>query len=279
MLIEGSGTIDTAVERQPTPFGCTLIRVSRRARTIAPTLVRGQGDLPSLVGHADVVVLCLRLTGQPQRLFDARLLKRMKDQALLVNVGRRGIVGFRRHCEGNSLRTAQGGARYHRARAAAPCSPSAGRSEGSDSASCHSMHRGPSVARGRVPGAWIRHVRAGEELEYRVPVTSCRSAEAGLSPPGSRLSVGPCLNHHGRSMETADDLCAETFGRVWCDSLPAQQEDPRQAAAQDPCVDARCSWHPEITTRAGAPAAAGADAARVRAIHGGVWDGSGVGCA
>jgi phosphoglycerate dehydrogenase-like enzyme len=88
VLIVGFGSIGRAVERRLEPFGVTVIGVARRARDG----VHATGELPALVEQADAVVVLTPLTPQTTGLFDAALLARMRDGALLVNAGRGGVV-------------------------------------------------------------------------------------------------------------------------------------------------------------------------------------------
>jgi phosphoglycerate dehydrogenase-like enzyme len=88
ILIAGFGSIGRALERRLEPFGVTVIGVARRARDG----VHATGELPALVGRADAVVVLTPLTAATRGLFDAALLARMRDGALLVNAARGGVV-------------------------------------------------------------------------------------------------------------------------------------------------------------------------------------------
>lgn len=88
VLIAGFGSIGRAVKRRLEPFGVTVIGVARHARDG----VHGTVELPELVGHADAVVVLAPLTPETTGLFDAALLARLRDGALLVNAGRGGVV-------------------------------------------------------------------------------------------------------------------------------------------------------------------------------------------
>jgi phosphoglycerate dehydrogenase-like enzyme len=88
VLIVGFGSIGRAVERRLEPFGVTVIGVARHARDG----VRQTAELPVLVGQADAVVVLAPLTPETTGLFDAALLARMRDGALLLNAGRGGVV-------------------------------------------------------------------------------------------------------------------------------------------------------------------------------------------
>jgi len=88
VLIVGFGSIGEAVRRRLEPFGVTVTGVARRARDG----VHGTDELPSLVGRADAVVVLAPLTPDTEGLFDAALLARMRDGALIVNAGRGRVV-------------------------------------------------------------------------------------------------------------------------------------------------------------------------------------------
>ncbi|MGN6251255.1 MAG: 2-hydroxyacid dehydrogenase [Marmoricola sp.] len=88
VLVVGYGQIGAAIEERLLPFECTITRVARTAREG----VHAVDELPALLPAADVVVLILPGTPETRGLFDADLLGRMKDGALLVNVARGPVV-------------------------------------------------------------------------------------------------------------------------------------------------------------------------------------------
>jgi phosphoglycerate dehydrogenase-like enzyme len=88
VMLVGYGSIAHAVEARLAPFGVTVVRVARTARPG----VHGADELPELVGQADAVVVLVPLTRETRGLFDAALLARMRDGALLVNAGRGAVV-------------------------------------------------------------------------------------------------------------------------------------------------------------------------------------------
>jgi phosphoglycerate dehydrogenase-like enzyme len=88
VLIVGYGQIGAAIEERIRPFEAEVTRVARRARDG----VHAIEDLPDLLPHADVVVLIVPGTDQTAGLFDAAMLARLKDGALLVNVSRGPVV-------------------------------------------------------------------------------------------------------------------------------------------------------------------------------------------
>ncbi|KUO16409.1 2-hydroxyacid dehydrogenase [Streptomyces dysideae] len=88
VLIVGFGDIGAAIEARLLPFEVTLDKVARTARGD----VRAMADLPELVPQADIVILTVPLTADTRHLVDAKFLASMKDDALLVNVARGGVV-------------------------------------------------------------------------------------------------------------------------------------------------------------------------------------------
>ncbi|GHE11307.1 2-hydroxyacid dehydrogenase [Streptomyces alanosinicus] len=93
VLIVGYGSIGAAIEDRLAPFELARVaRVARSERTTARGLVHPLTELPSLLPHADVVILSTPLTQETRGLVDAEFLARMKDGALLVNVARGPVV-------------------------------------------------------------------------------------------------------------------------------------------------------------------------------------------
>ncbi|MQY39450.1 Glyoxylate/hydroxypyruvate reductase B [Streptomyces sp. RB17] len=93
VLIVGYGSIGAAIEDRLAPFELARVaRVARSERTTARGPVHPLTELPSLLPHADVVILSTPLTEQTRGLVDAEFLARMKDGALLVNVARGPVV-------------------------------------------------------------------------------------------------------------------------------------------------------------------------------------------
>jgi phosphoglycerate dehydrogenase-like enzyme len=88
VLVVGFGSIGRALEARLERFGVTVVGVARHARDG----VHAVDDLPELIGQADVVVALAPLTEDTKGLFDAGLLRRMRDGALLVNAGRGAVV-------------------------------------------------------------------------------------------------------------------------------------------------------------------------------------------
>ena len=88
ILVVGFGSIGRALKERLEPFGVSVVALARHARDG----VHATGELPALLGNADSVVLLTPLTADTRGLFDAELLARMRDGALLVNVGRGAVV-------------------------------------------------------------------------------------------------------------------------------------------------------------------------------------------
>ncbi|MFK0119549.1 2-hydroxyacid dehydrogenase [Streptomyces sp. NPDC090994] len=109
VLIVGYGAVGSALEDLLAPFGCAVTRVASTGRRTPRGPVHSVARLPRLVADADVVVLCVPLTPDTRRLFDAGLLARMKDGALLVNVSRGAVVdtdALLKEADGGRLRAA-----------------------------------------------------------------------------------------------------------------------------------------------------------------------------
>ena len=88
VLIVGHGQIGEAIERRLLPFEAEVVRVARSARDG----VHAIAELPELLPESDVVILIVPGTDETRGLFDADMLARMKDGALLVNVARGPVV-------------------------------------------------------------------------------------------------------------------------------------------------------------------------------------------
>jgi len=92
VLILGYGRIGEAIERRLAGFEvASITRVARRSRDGEPR-VHATDELPDLVAAADVVIVIAPLTPETEGLIDADLLRRMPDDALLVNVARGKLV-------------------------------------------------------------------------------------------------------------------------------------------------------------------------------------------
>jgi phosphoglycerate dehydrogenase-like enzyme len=92
VLVLGAGGVGNAVVERLRPFEVTVTRVGRRARAQDGEQVYATESLPELLPTADIVVVALPLTDETNGLVDAGFLSRMKQGALLVNVGRGASV-------------------------------------------------------------------------------------------------------------------------------------------------------------------------------------------
>ncbi|MCX3061324.1 2-hydroxyacid dehydrogenase [Streptomyces beihaiensis] len=93
VLLLGYGAIGSAIEDRLTPFEVArVVRVARSARTTERGPVHPLTDLPRLLPEADVVVVVTPLTDRTRGMVNAAFLARLKDGALLVNVGRGPVV-------------------------------------------------------------------------------------------------------------------------------------------------------------------------------------------
>ncbi|MFT4307489.1 MAG: NAD(P)-dependent oxidoreductase [Microbacterium sp.] len=92
VLVLGYGGIGSKVGRRLSTFGCTIEGVGTRARIEDGVTVFTLDAVPSLLPAADVVIVALPLTDATARIVDAEFLSAMKDGAVLVNVGRGGLV-------------------------------------------------------------------------------------------------------------------------------------------------------------------------------------------
>ncbi len=88
VAVIGHGSIGRTIVRMLSGFVVAVVPFSRRGTDGA----RPVAELPDVIGEFDVVILVLPLTGESAGMFDARLLRRMRDGALLVNVARGAIV-------------------------------------------------------------------------------------------------------------------------------------------------------------------------------------------
>jgi phosphoglycerate dehydrogenase-like enzyme len=84
VLVVGFGSIGRAVQEMLAPFECEIVGVARSARDG----IHGIDELSELLGEVDVVVNLLPLTDATHRLFGARELGLMREDALYVNAGR-----------------------------------------------------------------------------------------------------------------------------------------------------------------------------------------------
>lgn len=95
VLIVGLGAIGDAVAARLSGFGVRLAGVRAHPERGGPPSVAevaGPGELPRLLGQADVVVCCAMLDQGTAGMFGAEQFAAMKPGALFVNVARGGLV-------------------------------------------------------------------------------------------------------------------------------------------------------------------------------------------
>ncbi len=88
VLLVGYGAIGAAIEARLSPFGATVLRVSRSQREgVAPFT-----ELAALAANADIMVVCVALAESTRGLVDARVLANLPTGALVVNVARGPVI-------------------------------------------------------------------------------------------------------------------------------------------------------------------------------------------
>jgi phosphoglycerate dehydrogenase-like enzyme len=92
-LIVGFGNIGREIARRAKAFGAAVeaVRRSQDDEGLADQVSR-QADLPQRLPHADVVVLACALTDETRDLADAAFFAAMKPGAILINIGRGGLL-------------------------------------------------------------------------------------------------------------------------------------------------------------------------------------------
>jgi phosphoglycerate dehydrogenase-like enzyme len=94
MLVVGLGGIGSEVAVRAHGFGMRVI-ATRRTSGERPSYVERVGkpeELLELLGEADVVAVCVPLTSETERLFDARAFAALKPGAILINIARGKVV-------------------------------------------------------------------------------------------------------------------------------------------------------------------------------------------
>jgi phosphoglycerate dehydrogenase-like enzyme len=92
VLVIGVGGVGGAIAERLAPFEVSLSRVASRARDDDRGTVHAATELQRLLPDHDVVVLACPLNEHTRGMVDAAFLAAMPDGALLVNVGRGGLV-------------------------------------------------------------------------------------------------------------------------------------------------------------------------------------------
>ena len=104
--IVGFGHIGAACAERAVAFGLRTIGVSRTARPTPSSLERFEtlAGIDRLLAESDYVLVTLPLAPETTGLFDAAKLARMKEDAVLINVGRAAVVDQRSLYEALSQR-------------------------------------------------------------------------------------------------------------------------------------------------------------------------------
>jgi phosphoglycerate dehydrogenase-like enzyme len=94
LLVVGVGAIGLEVARLADAFGMRVIGVKRDASQQLPHVesVHPPEELGELVGTADAIVFTLPLTDETRGLIDRETIARMRDGAIIVNVGRGAVI-------------------------------------------------------------------------------------------------------------------------------------------------------------------------------------------
>lgn len=92
VLLLGAGPIGRAVMDRLSPFEANVTRVARTAREDEHGPVHAVSELDRLLVGQEVVILVLPLDNSTHHMLDARRLALLPDGALVVNVGRGGLI-------------------------------------------------------------------------------------------------------------------------------------------------------------------------------------------
>jgi glyoxylate/hydroxypyruvate reductase len=94
LLVVGVGAIGREVARLGAAFGMRVVGVKRQLGEETPYVdeLHGPERLDELVPHADAIVITLPLTDETRGLVSRRTIEAMRDDAIVVNVGRGGVV-------------------------------------------------------------------------------------------------------------------------------------------------------------------------------------------
>lgn len=94
LLVLGLGRIGEEVARLASAFGMRVVGVNRRGASESPHVaeVHGTDRLVELLPRADALVVSLPLTEETRGLIGAAEIATMKPGAILVNVGRGGVI-------------------------------------------------------------------------------------------------------------------------------------------------------------------------------------------
>lgn len=92
VLLLGYGGVGTAVAARLAPFEVEIVPVASRARDEDGVHVHAIGELPELLGSAEIVILTLPGGEETRHILDAAALALLPDGALVVNVGRGTLI-------------------------------------------------------------------------------------------------------------------------------------------------------------------------------------------
>ena len=92
-LLVGLGNIGREIAARAAAFGVRVVAVRRSGAQLAGVDEVGTlADLPRLLPAADVIVLCCSLSEETKRMADAGFFAQVKQAAVLVNIGRGGLL-------------------------------------------------------------------------------------------------------------------------------------------------------------------------------------------
>lgn len=94
-VVIGMGNIGREVARRCRSFGMRVIGTARQARSGAPLYLDEllpHAELPTVLGRADFVIVCVPLTAQTEGLIGAPEVGRMKPSAYLIDVSGRPTI-------------------------------------------------------------------------------------------------------------------------------------------------------------------------------------------
>lgn len=94
VLILGAGDIGTSIARRLRPFGTKNIGVRKTVREVEPCFdeMYTLKSIDALLSDADIVIGCLPDTNETANLLNQKRLLQMKQDAVLVNVGRGSLI-------------------------------------------------------------------------------------------------------------------------------------------------------------------------------------------
>ncbi len=94
VLLLGAGGVGSAISERLAPFKpAQVITVASTPRSLPDgNVIHGIDSIVALLPQADVVIVALPHTAQTEKLVNAKFLARLRDGALLVNIGRGPIV-------------------------------------------------------------------------------------------------------------------------------------------------------------------------------------------